>query len=248
MAAARAGPEVRAPRGSRRWARSRRRGPDAGRRCSRARADRRGVGDWVDWVAKRAASRRTWRAPRRRLGRRPAEGLDLQYHDLRPDRSLADRVGSSASSRRRGRGGHDRATDHHAGLLPGRCLQKWPDDIVAANWDSMVFDVGRDPLRRVPMMEPLRGTAAHVGSLIDDSETAPSCSSARGTKEEERWPNSRSRRRPTPGPRRSSRTPRHLRAGREAQGRARRPARRDRRGPRDQRRGLREVLRQKGGQ
>ena len=25
----------------------------------------------------------------------------------------------------------------------GKCLQKWPNDIVAANWDSLVFDVGR---------------------------------------------------------------------------------------------------------
>ncbi len=54
----------------------------------------------------------------------------------------------------------------------GRCLAKYPDDVVAANWDSMVFDVGRDPLRRVPMMEPLRGTAADVASLIDESATA----------------------------------------------------------------------------
>ena len=54
----------------------------------------------------------------------------------------------------------------------GKCLQKWPNDIVAANWDSMVFDVGRDPLRRVPMMEPLRGTAAHVARLIEESTTA----------------------------------------------------------------------------
>jgi proteasome accessory factor A len=54
----------------------------------------------------------------------------------------------------------------------GRCLQKYPDDVVAANWDSLVFDIGRDPLRRVPMMEPLRGTAEHVGTLIDESETA----------------------------------------------------------------------------
>ena len=45
------------------------------------------------------------------------------------------------------------------------------DDVVAANWDSMVFDVGRSPLRRVPMMEPLRGTAAHVGSVIDQSDS-----------------------------------------------------------------------------
>ena len=47
-----------------------------------------------------------------------------------------------------------------------------PDDVVAANWDSLVFDVGRDPLRRVPMMEPLRGTAEHVATLIDTSDTA----------------------------------------------------------------------------
>jgi proteasome accessory factor A len=54
----------------------------------------------------------------------------------------------------------------------GRCLQKWPESIVAANWDSLVFDVGRDPLRRVPMMEPLRGTQEHVGRLIDECESA----------------------------------------------------------------------------
>jgi proteasome accessory factor A len=54
----------------------------------------------------------------------------------------------------------------------GRCLDKFAADIVAANWDSLVFDVGRDPLRRVPMMEPLRGTADHVATLIDESDTA----------------------------------------------------------------------------
>ena len=62
----------------------------------------------------------------------------------------------------------------------GRCLAKFPNDVVAANWDSLVFDVGRDPLRRVPMMEPLRGTADHVATLIDESNTAPSCSNGSG--------------------------------------------------------------------
>ena len=63
--------------------------------------------------------------------------------------------------------------DHHAGLLPRSVPRRsTPNDIVAANWDSLVFDVGRDPLRRVPMMEPLRGTADHVARLIDESETA----------------------------------------------------------------------------
>ena len=64
----------------------------------------------------------------------------------------------------------------------GKCLQKWATDIVAANWDSLVFDVGGDPLRRVPMMEPLRGTAAHVGSVDRASaRQPPSCWSGSGS-------------------------------------------------------------------
>jgi hypothetical protein len=50
-------------------------------------------------------------------------------------------------------------------------LRRYPDSIVAANWDSMVFDTGEPPLRRVPMMEPTRGTAAHVAELLNGCET-----------------------------------------------------------------------------
>jgi proteasome accessory factor A len=42
---------------------------------------------------------------------------------------------------------------------------------VAANWDSLILDVGSDPLRRIPMMEPLRGTKAHVQPLFDSVGT-----------------------------------------------------------------------------
>ena len=38
--------------------------------------------------------------------------------------------------------------------------------MVAASWDSVIFDVGRESLVRVPMMEPERGTKAHVGALL----------------------------------------------------------------------------------
>ena len=51
----------------------------------------------------------------------------------------------------------------------GKCLARWPKEVVAANWDSLVFDVGIDPLRRVPMMDPLRGTAQHTAKLLEDS-------------------------------------------------------------------------------
>jgi len=101
------------------------------------------------------------------------KAIDLQYHDLRVDRCLALRAGLDTIV--------DPADAIAAMTHPptttrayfrGRCLAKYPDDVVAANWDSLVFDVGRDPLRRVPMMEPLRGTAEHVATLIDTSDTA----------------------------------------------------------------------------
>lgn len=62
----------------------------------------------------------------------------------------------------------------------GMCLQKWPNDVVAANWDSVVFDIGRDPLRRVPMMEPLRGTRELTEKLFAQCSTPAELVSALG--------------------------------------------------------------------
>jgi proteasome accessory factor A len=49
----------------------------------------------------------------------------------------------------------------------GRVLEKFGDHVVAAGWDALIIDTGRDALQRIPMMEPGRGTAAHVGALLD---------------------------------------------------------------------------------
>ena len=135
-------------------------------------SDRASVADVVDWVAKQRliegyAERHGLEVTDARL-----KALDLQYHDLRPGKCLAHRVGLQTII--------DQPDVDSAKTEPptttrayfrGRCLAKWPADIVAANWDSLVFDIGRDPLRRVPMMEPLRGTAEHVARLIDESNT-----------------------------------------------------------------------------
>ncbi len=88
----------------------------------------------------------------------------LQYHDVRPERSLAARAGLQRVTT-------DAEVAHAVGHPPedtrawfrGACLNKFGDAVVAANWDSIVFDVGSEPLRRVPMMEPGRGTRAQVG-------------------------------------------------------------------------------------
>jgi proteasome accessory factor A len=136
-------------------------------------ADPTTVAHWVDWVAKRRlvdgyAARHDLAPGSARL-----KAIDLQYHDLRVDKCLALRAGlDTIVSADEAAAAMTAPPATTRAYFRGRCLEKYPDDIVAANWDSLVFDVGRDPLRRVPMMEPLRGTAEHVGTLIDSCETA----------------------------------------------------------------------------
>jgi proteasome accessory factor A len=98
--------------------------------------------------------------------------MDLQYHDLRPGKSLASRVGLERLTHDAevARAVYEPPTDTRA-YFRGKCLQRWASQIVAANWDSMVFDIGGDPLRRVPMMDPTRGTEAHGGRLMEDCDS-----------------------------------------------------------------------------
>ncbi len=122
----------------------------------------------LDWVAKyrvvdgyRQRHGLGWDDPKLAL-------MDLQYHDVRPERSLYARVGMEhlveGPEVERAMTEPPETTRAY---FRGRCLQRWASSIAAANWDSMVFDLGGDPLRRVPMMEPLRGTKAHVDELLN---------------------------------------------------------------------------------
>ena len=98
--------------------------------------------------------------------------MDLQYHDLRPERSLFARldtehlVGDDDVTR----GVTDPPRTTRA-FFRGQCLKRWASSVASANWDSLVFDLGTDPLRRVPMMDPLRGTAEHTEELLAGSST-----------------------------------------------------------------------------
>jgi Pup amidohydrolase len=54
----------------------------------------------------------------------------------------------------------------------GMCLQKYSDEVVSASWDSVIFDLKEGPLKKIFMLEPLRGTEAHVRQLLAESPTA----------------------------------------------------------------------------
>ena len=131
------------------------------------------LADQLDWVAKF----RLLEGYRERHGLAWSDAklraMDIQYSDMRPDKGLAWRVGLEQL-----------VTDAEAiaaiseppantrAYFRGRCVDTFPEQVVAANWDSLVFDIGSDALRRVPMMEPMRGTRAHVGTLFDECESA----------------------------------------------------------------------------
>jgi Pup amidohydrolase len=132
----------------------------------------------LDWVAKlevlegyRTRDGLDWSHPRLQL-------VDLQYTDIRPDRGLYNRLVARGRMERIVSEAEidaaieDPPEDTRA-YFRGRCLRQYSESVAAASWDSVIFDIpGRESLQRVPTLEPLRGTKAHVGDLLDRCRTA----------------------------------------------------------------------------
>ena len=94
--------------------------------------------------------------------------VDLQYHDMRSSKCLAQKVGLETLVT-------PDAVDHAVHHAPrstrayfrGECISRWPQQVVSANWDSLVFDVGQPQLQRVSMPDPMKGTFSHVSELLN---------------------------------------------------------------------------------
>ena len=105
-----------------------------------------------------------WTDPRVRM-------LDLQYHDLRPDKGLYARLLKN---------GHvERILTHeeivHAIQHPpldtrayfrGTCLRKFPNDIHSVSWNSIIFN-GPTGFDKIMMERPHFGTQEIVGELLN---------------------------------------------------------------------------------
>jgi proteasome accessory factor A len=131
----------------------------------------------LDWVAKlrllegyRSRDGLDWGSPRLQL-------VDLQYSDVRPDKGLYARLAARGAMQRlvgedEVVAAVDAAPEDTRAYFRGECLRRYPTQVAAASWDSVIFDLGRESLVRVPTLEPLRGTRSHVGALLDRSPTA----------------------------------------------------------------------------
>src|SRR3954467_427093 len=132
----------------------------------------------LDWVAKlrlpgqyRNGAGLAWDDAKLQL-------IDYQYSDIRPEKGLYHRlVAAGRMTRLLGDAAieaamHDPPEDTRA-YFRGRCLEKYAEHVAAASWDSVIFDLpGRESLQRVPTIDPLRGSKAHVGELLDRCDTA----------------------------------------------------------------------------
>jgi Pup amidohydrolase len=133
--------------------------------------------DRLDWTAKlrllegyRERDGLNWNSGRLAL-------VDLQYTDVRMAKGLYNRLATRGSMKRLVSeddvvAAMHRPPDDTRAYFRGRCLERYPAEVAAASWDSVIFDLGRESLVRIPTLEPLRGTRRHVGELLDRSRTA----------------------------------------------------------------------------
>ena len=131
----------------------------------------------IDWVMKKALiegfmERKglDWQSPQVQM-------LDLQYHDLRPDKGLyyllerqgrAERIVTDEEILT---AIHTPPADTRA-YFRGECLKKYGSAVFGVNWDSISFGIDGEPIKRILMAEPLKGTRAHVEELIANSADA----------------------------------------------------------------------------
>jgi Pup amidohydrolase len=126
----------------------------------------------VDWVAKLQLVEAYRERHSLDWGDQRLAALDLQYHDLRPERSLFARLDTERlTSDSEVLAAVTEPPRRTRAYFRGQCLKRWASSVASANWDSIVFDLGTDPLRRVPMMDPLRGTAEYTEELLKESST-----------------------------------------------------------------------------
>ncbi|WP_375432159.1 depupylase/deamidase Dop [uncultured Friedmanniella sp.] len=144
------------------------------------------LADQLDWVAKlklmesyRSRDGLAWDSPKLAL-------IDLQYADVDPRRSLYGAlVAKGLMQRLISAEEVDRARtsppEDTRAYFRGRVMAKFGDSVVAASWDSVIFDVpDRSALQRIPLLDPLRGTREQVGQMIEECSTVTELFAALG--------------------------------------------------------------------
>jgi len=130
----------------------------------------------IDWVIKKGLIESYmerkgcgWKDPRVAM-------MDLQYHDVNQEKGLYAALE---------RGNHLEqliGPDEipHAQEFPpegtrayfrGMCLKKFPKDVYAASWATVLFHGGNGVIKKVPLMDPRKGSKALVSPIFEKAKT-----------------------------------------------------------------------------
>ena len=131
----------------------------------------------IDWVAKKLLIESYIERKRLSWDDSQVHMLDLQYHDSRPDKGLfymLERQGKMerlVTDEEINAAVHTPPEDTRA-YFRGECLRRFPGEVFGVNWDSISFGFDDEPIKRIMMSEPLKGTRAHVEDLLTRSASA----------------------------------------------------------------------------
>ena len=147
--------------------------------------DPRSLADSIDWIAKwvllesyRQKENLDWDHPKLAL-------IDVQYHDVRPEKGLFYKLERAGRIRRL-------TTDEEVKTAVGTppngtraylrslAVTRFSDDLVAASWDSLVFNAGEYGIVRLPMSEPRKGNRELLEDKLSDVHDAQSLLQALG--------------------------------------------------------------------
>jgi proteasome accessory factor A len=135
------------------------------------------LSDRIDWIAKRVMIENfmqrkglDWDSPQVQM-------MDLQYHDLRPEKGLYYLLERQGQVRRLVTDAEitkavTEPPEDTRAYFRGHCLKRYGDQVFGVNWDSISFGIGDEPIKRVLMAEPLKGSKAHVADLLLRSKDA----------------------------------------------------------------------------
>lgn len=138
-------------------------------------ADPMGLSRTADWAIKYrmiegylSAKGLDWESPR-------AKAMDLQYHDINPEKGLYHTV--------RARGmveelvpaaevaaAMDVPPEDTRAWFRGACLARFGKAVYGVSWGSVLLHTGEN-VSRIPTLNPFRGTKAIAGSLLDSCST-----------------------------------------------------------------------------
>jgi len=126
----------------------------------------------IDWISKKILLERYSERRKVSFFDPKVRSLAVQYHDIRREKNITSKLGlkNIITSEEAEYGVINPPTSTRA-YFRGLCLMKWPESVVSANWDSIVFKLDDDQLRRIPLLEPTAGTAEKVEHILKRCDT-----------------------------------------------------------------------------